>query len=141
MAADTRVEIGARPIPQEPMYIIANLGMSTNFGTVDLEHLTFPATMKIDYIRVYQDPNNINYGCNPDDFPTEAYINAYVLFAICAAFLSYSSRKDTLRRIQIPTSPPGAMTSGNHSPRTLSSESANFAHFISSAVVHIPSYL
>lgn len=79
MAADTRVEIGARPIPQEPMYIIANLGMSTNFGTVDLEHLTFPATMKIDYIRVYQNPNNINYGCDPDDFPTEAYINTYVL--------------------------------------------------------------
>lgn len=75
MAADTRVEIGPRPIPQEPMYIIANLGMSTNFGTVDLEHLTFPTTMRIDYIRVYQDPNHINYGCDPDDFPTEAYIN------------------------------------------------------------------
>ncbi|KIP11409.1 glycoside hydrolase family 16 protein [Phlebiopsis gigantea 11061_1 CR5-6] len=78
MAADTRVEIGSRPIPQEPMYLIANLGMSTNFGTVDLEHLTFPTTMSIDYIRVYQDPDNINYGCDPDDFPTEAYINTYI---------------------------------------------------------------
>ncbi|EKM61134.1 glycoside hydrolase family 16 protein [Phanerochaete carnosa HHB-10118-sp] len=78
MAADTRVEIGSRPVPQEPMYIIANLGMSTNFGPVDLEHLTFPTTMKIDYIRVYQDPDNINYGCDPKGFPTEAYINTYI---------------------------------------------------------------
>ena len=74
MAADTRVEIGPRPIPQEPMYIIANLGMSTNFGPVDLEHLTFPTTMRIDSIRVYQDPSNIKYGCDPDDFPTQEYI-------------------------------------------------------------------
>lgn len=78
MAADTRVEIGPRPVPQEPMYIIANLGMSTNFGDVDLDHLTFPTTMKIDWIRVYQDPDAINYGCDPDDFPTEAYINTYL---------------------------------------------------------------
>lgn len=78
MAADTTVEISGRPVPQEPMYIIANLGMSENFGTVDLTHLTFPTTLKIDYIRVYQDPNNINYGCDPDDFPTEDYINTYV---------------------------------------------------------------
>ncbi|OBZ79710.1 Beta-glucan synthesis-associated protein KRE6 [Grifola frondosa] len=56
MAADTVVEIGSRPVPQEPMYLIMNLGMSTNFGTVDLEHLTFPTTMKVDWIRVYQDP-------------------------------------------------------------------------------------
>lgn len=48
------------------MYIIANLGMSTNFGDVDLDHLTFPTTMKIDWIRVYQDPDAINYGCDPD---------------------------------------------------------------------------
>ncbi len=33
---------------------MANLGMSTNFGDVDLDHLTFPAIMSIDWIRVYQ---------------------------------------------------------------------------------------
>ncbi len=49
--------------------------MSTNFGTVDLEHLTFPAVMLVDYIRVYQDPKNINVGCEPPDFPTQDYIN------------------------------------------------------------------
>ncbi|KAK7694771.1 hypothetical protein QCA50_001959 [Cerrena zonata] len=78
MAADTAVEIGPRPIPQEPLYIIANLGMSTNFGEVDLEHLTFPTVMSIDWIRVYQDPDHINYGCDPEDFPTAAYIDQYL---------------------------------------------------------------
>jgi hypothetical protein len=98
MAADTRVEIGRRPIPQEPMvrlpystscyasyervsqYIILNLGMSENFGFVDLEHITFPSVMKIDWVRVYQDPNAINIGCDPPDFPTQAYINECVVY-------------------------------------------------------------
>lgn len=56
-------------------YIIINLGISKNFGDVDFEHLTFPTTMKVDYVRVYQHPDNINIGCDPEEFPTEAYIN------------------------------------------------------------------
>lgn len=78
MAADTAVEIGARPVPQEPMYIIVNLGMSFNFGDVDLEHIPFPVHMYVDYIRVYQNPDEKNIGCSPKDFPTENYINTYV---------------------------------------------------------------
>ncbi|KAJ7071182.1 beta-glucan synthesis-associated [Mycena amicta] len=78
MDADQAVQISDRPIPQEPMYIIANLGMSLNFGTVDFERLTFPAVMRIDYIRVYQPKNAINIGCDPTDFPTQAYINEYI---------------------------------------------------------------
>ncbi|KAF8903538.1 beta-glucan synthesis-associated protein [Mucidula mucida] len=78
VGADTTAEISARPIPQEPMYILMNLGMSFNFGgTIDFEHLTFPAVMLIDYVRVYQDPNHINVGCDPEDFPTQSYINQY----------------------------------------------------------------
>jgi beta-glucan synthesis-associated protein KRE6 len=91
-AADPVTELGARPVPQEPMvrtsafdpiearlkcnekYILANLGMSTNFGPVDLDHLTFPATLKVDWIRVYQREDSINVGCNPPDFPTTDYI-------------------------------------------------------------------
>ncbi|KAF8893333.1 glycoside hydrolase family 16 protein [Infundibulicybe gibba] len=75
---DPNVQIGARPVPQEPMYIIANLGMSRNFGPVDLDHLAFPSHMLVDYIRVYQPANAINIGCNPKDFPTEAYINKHL---------------------------------------------------------------
>ncbi|KIY69736.1 glycoside hydrolase family 16 protein [Cylindrobasidium torrendii FP15055 ss-10] len=77
MGADPAVEISARPVPQEPLYLIANLGMSRNFGEVDLEHLQFPAIMSIDYIRVYQDPGEINIGCDPERFPTKAYIEKY----------------------------------------------------------------
>lgn len=57
-----------------------NLGISQNFGPVDTTGLIFPSIMSIDYIRVYQDPDNINYGCDPDDFPTAAYINECVFF-------------------------------------------------------------
>ncbi|KAL1752846.1 beta-glucan synthesis-associated [Schizophyllum commune] len=74
LAEDPLVEIGPRPIPQEPMYLIMNLGMSKNFGEVDLDHLTFPTTMSIDYIRVYQPSDRINIGCDPPGFPTSAYI-------------------------------------------------------------------
>ncbi|KAJ7572499.1 beta-glucan synthesis-associated [Mycena floridula] len=77
MAADTVMEISARPIPQEPLYLLINLGMSKNFGSVDLEHLTFPNHLRVDYVRVYQDPSKINIGCDPTDFPTADYISAY----------------------------------------------------------------
>ncbi|PBK89582.1 glycoside hydrolase family 16 protein [Armillaria gallica] len=77
VGAQSEVEISARPIPQEPMYLIANLGISYNFGVVDTDHLTFPAAMSVDYIRVYQDPDNFNIGCDPADFPTAAYIKTY----------------------------------------------------------------
>ncbi|KAK7052326.1 beta-glucan synthesis-associated protein [Favolaschia claudopus] len=78
LAKDPVAEIAARPVPQEPMYLLANLGMSSNFGFVDLEHLVFPTTLSIDYVRVYQYPDQINIGCDPPDFPTAAYIDAYL---------------------------------------------------------------
>ncbi|KAF8889351.1 glycoside hydrolase family 16 protein [Infundibulicybe gibba] len=78
MIADSKVEIGPRPVPQEPMYIIANLGISEGFGFVDYENLPFPSHMLVDYIRVYQPVGAINVGCDPKDFPTQAYINRYL---------------------------------------------------------------
>ncbi|KAJ7573926.1 beta-glucan synthesis-associated [Mycena floridula] len=72
-------QISQRPIPQEPMYIIANLGMSASFGgTPDFDDLVFPAIMSIDWIRVYQPKNALNIGCDPENFPTQAYINEYI---------------------------------------------------------------
>ncbi|KAH8835015.1 beta-glucan synthesis-associated protein [Flagelloscypha sp. PMI_526] len=76
-AADTRVEIGPRPVPVEPMYLLLNLGQSTNFGKVDEENLPYPVTMKVDWIRVYQPKDAINVGCDPADYPTAAYINKF----------------------------------------------------------------
>lgn len=75
---DPLTEIAARPIPQEPMYIIANLGFSTNFGGIDFENLQLPAMMSVDYIRVYQPADAKNVGCDPPEFPTAAYINTYM---------------------------------------------------------------
>lgn len=56
-------------------YIIANLGFSVNFGGIDFANIQLPATMLIDYIRVYQPANSKNIGCDPPDFPTASYIN------------------------------------------------------------------
>ncbi|KAJ6557640.1 beta-glucan synthesis-associated [Mycena capillaripes] len=77
VGADLDTGIAARPIPEEPMYILANLGISPAFGFVDFDHLTFPATMRIDWVRVYQHPDKINIGCDPPDRPTGAYIDTY----------------------------------------------------------------
>ncbi|KAJ7770455.1 glycoside hydrolase family 16 protein [Mycena metata] len=79
LGADPQTKISARPVPQEPMYIIANLGISTNFGPVDWDHLTFPTTMSLDYVRVYQYEDAINIGCDPPAFPTQEYINTHPL--------------------------------------------------------------
>jgi beta-glucan synthesis-associated protein KRE6 len=62
-----------------------NLGLSHNFGPIDLEELVFPSLLKIDYVRVYQPRGRINYGCDPKDFPTTAYINRYAFFFCCRA--------------------------------------------------------
>lgn len=92
---DLQSGVDARPVPQEPMvrvsptahcllnrikYILANLGMSTNFGAVDTTHITFPTVLSLDYVRVYQYEDAINIGCDPPDFPTSEYINTYVWF-------------------------------------------------------------
>ncbi|TFK20343.1 glycoside hydrolase family 16 protein [Coprinopsis marcescibilis] len=78
VGADEAVEISARPIPQEPMYMILNLGMSKNFGDVDFDHLIFPQHLRVDYVRVYQPADAINVGCNPEGFPTVDYIERYM---------------------------------------------------------------
>ncbi|KAI0920890.1 hypothetical protein AcW2_006028 [Taiwanofungus camphoratus] len=78
MVADPIVEISSRPVSQEPMYIIMNLGMSYNFGQIDLGSMPFPVHLRVDYIRVYQPQGAINIGCDPPDFPTAAYIDEYI---------------------------------------------------------------
>ncbi len=55
-----------------------NLGISEQFGFVDYDNLVFPTAMRVDWIRVYQDPNDINIGCDPEKFPTKSYIESFV---------------------------------------------------------------
>lgn len=85
-------------------YIIINLGMSKNFGNIDFDHLVFPNHMRVDYIRVYQDMQNINVGCNPPGFPTEDYIDQLVreLFLLGRSDIIIY-REDTLKLIPIQT--------------------------------------
>lgn len=66
-----------------------NLGMSTNFGPVDLDHLPFPVHMRVDYIRVYQPSGSRNIGCDPPDFPTAQYINQCVSLSRLLSFFDH----------------------------------------------------
>ena len=79
---DPRSMIGQRQYPKEPMYIILNLGISRNFGTIDWTQIMkgFPFEMSIDWVRVYQDPDDpeADVGCDPKDMPTSDYINKYI---------------------------------------------------------------
>lgn len=70
--------IGQRMIPEEPMYMIFNLGMSQDFGVVDIANLQFPSYMLVDYVRVYQRPDKItndSLGCSPPKYPTAQWIS------------------------------------------------------------------
>ncbi|PWN45783.1 SKN1-domain-containing protein [Ceraceosorus guamensis] len=78
MSADPRVGIAERPIPNEPMYIIFNVGVSKNFGAVDWDNLQWPATMAVEWVRVYQPKGQINVGCSPESMPTADYINRHL---------------------------------------------------------------
>ena len=61
-------------------YIIFNLGMSNNFGGIDWSNLEdlWPFEMVVDWVRVYQDPDNINIGCDTKDYPTKDYIERHI---------------------------------------------------------------
>lgn len=67
---------GQRTIPEEPMAMIMNFGMSSGFAELNFTGLgpTMPATMRFDYVRVYQDPNAKSVTCDPPGFPTTEYI-------------------------------------------------------------------
>jgi len=70
--------VSRRLIPEEPMSIVLNLGMSANWQVIDLSTLVFPAIMQVDYVRVYQREGQTNVGCNPPDYPTADYINSHL---------------------------------------------------------------
>jgi len=78
--------VGQRMIPQEPMSIIMNLGMGPSFSQIYLPNIAedLPATMRFDYIRIYQDEESVT--CDPEGYPTTDYIREhpapYVSFPI-----------------------------------------------------------
>lgn len=68
--------IGWRPISREPMLMILNLGISNNWAYIDWPSIHFPATFRIDYVRIYQ-PLGAVLGCDPPGYPTQNYINQF----------------------------------------------------------------
>lgn len=71
--------VGQRIIPREPMALIANLGMSNSFAALNLTGLAplFPATMRIDYIRIYQEKDKKSVTCDPPGMETTDYIRRH----------------------------------------------------------------
>ncbi|CEQ40473.1 SPOSA6832_02100 [Sporobolomyces salmonicolor] len=60
MGPNAKANISNRVVTAEPMYAIFNLGMSENFGFVDFDNLVFPAKLRIDSIRIWQQNDKIN---------------------------------------------------------------------------------
>lgn len=79
---DPLSKVGHRQFSKEPMYIILNLGISKAFGAVEWETIgkNFPYVMAVDWIRVYQDPDDdeAHIGCDPEDMPTAGYIQRHL---------------------------------------------------------------
>jgi hypothetical protein len=84
--------------PEEPMYIIFNVALSSSWGASppnaggpcrgdgddeDVNDIcdSFPMHMKVDYIRVYQDRSNgstMTVGCDPSTHPTKKWIEDHI---------------------------------------------------------------
>lgn len=75
-ASRTNGNIGQRSIPEEPMALVMNFGMSNSFATVFLANLAslMPATMRFDYVRIYQPEGSESVSCDPEGYPTTDYI-------------------------------------------------------------------
>ena len=71
--------VGQRVVPTEPMSLIMNFGMSNSFAALNLTGLAplMPATMRFDYVRIYQDPDSASVTCDPPGMETTDYINAH----------------------------------------------------------------
>ncbi|TIB72758.1 glycoside hydrolase family 16 protein [Wallemia mellicola] len=80
LGGNETIKISERPITDEPMYVILQLGISYNFGAISDEVLNgaWPNIMKVDWVRVYQPSDSINIGCDPPEMPTAAYINRHI---------------------------------------------------------------
>lgn len=71
--------VGKRTIPEEPLSVIFNFGMSNSFAYINLDGIAkqLPATMRIDYIRIYQDEGKELMTCDPPGYETTDYIKKH----------------------------------------------------------------
>ena len=72
--------VGQRTIPQEPMSMIMNFGMSPGFSELNLTGIatTLPATFRFDYVRIYQSEGSTSITCDPPGYETTKYIKDHM---------------------------------------------------------------
>lgn len=72
--------VAQRVIPQEPLAMIANLGMAPGFSAINYTGIEsiLPARLRIDYIRIYQDDTG-ELTCDPSGYPTTDYIKNHIV--------------------------------------------------------------
>lgn len=90
--------VGQRVIPQEPMAIVANFGLSSSFAALNMTGLAalMPATMRIDYIRIYQSAGH-SVGCDPPGYETTEYIAEHPKAYLDRDAIRWFVRTDTPR--------------------------------------------
>lgn len=66
--------VGSRPISEEPMSIVLNLGFSPAWTGINMAELVFPTTMYVDYVRWYQSASKTSVTCDPPGYETTEYI-------------------------------------------------------------------
>ena len=66
--------IDSRPISEEPMIIVLNLGISPAWTGINFAELVFPTTMYVDYVRWYQPAGKTSVTCDPPGYETTEYI-------------------------------------------------------------------
>ncbi|KAF8158292.1 glycoside hydrolase family 16 protein [Crassisporium funariophilum] len=92
-------QVQQRLIPEEPMYVILNLGMSPSFQKQDFKHLTFPVSMYIDYVRIYQRRGLKNgITCDPPNRPTSDYITRHINAYMNANLTTWAQANNTFPR-------------------------------------------
>ncbi|PWW77574.1 Glycoside Hydrolase Family 16 protein [Tuber magnatum] len=89
--------IGQRPIPNEPMSVIANVGMGGSFAYLDFPELNklLPAKMRVDWIRIWQDEDceDCSVTCDPPGYPTTKYIEDHLDAFMNPNLTSWASTK------------------------------------------------
>jgi beta-glucanase (GH16 family) len=70
--------IQTRPISQEPMSLVLNLGISNSWTWINWEELVFPTVLQVDYVRWYQKKGEEMVTCDPPGFETTQYISEHI---------------------------------------------------------------
>lgn len=66
--------VDSRPVSEEPMTVVLNLGISPAWTGINFAELVFPTTMYVDYVRWYQPAGKSSVTCDPPGYETTEYI-------------------------------------------------------------------